>query len=333
VAGVIRFDGPIFVVGIPRSGTALLREMLNNHPEIGIPDVESACLPYFYRRFERFGDLRQPGNFHLFYREFSKTQFFTRLTDTASFIDEESWISLVRRSGDYWSFAAVIQCIYVEYAARKGKRIWGDKTPQYIFETQLLKSIFPTAKFVHIVRDPRDNAISNRVAWRKNLFRSVQYWRDGVSAISSSAKDLDKDYFCVRYEDVLMDPQKCASALCDFLGVTYRDSMVELRRPTDFIGGAKGHVGIKRDNAGKWKTELDQQTVRRMDQICGPLLIEYGFPSTYCGKAMNIGRGRFLLYRFLDAVNLVLVFGRRGPVLGFQRLIRAIRRKRQTFTL
>ena len=60
------FTGPIFIVGMPRSGTKLLREILNNHSLIAIPDNESHFIPYLYDRLDKYGDLKNLNNFKHF---------------------------------------------------------------------------------------------------------------------------------------------------------------------------------------------------------------------------------------------------------------------------
>ena len=72
----MQFTGPLFIVGLPRSGTKLLRSLLNNHPEIGIPGAESQFLPYLYRRWAQFGDLSDSAKFHNFYAYATKLPYF-----------------------------------------------------------------------------------------------------------------------------------------------------------------------------------------------------------------------------------------------------------------
>ena len=62
------FKGPLFIVGIPRSGTKLLRGLLDEHPMIGIPPIEIEFLPYWEKRWRDFGDLSDPYMFSKFYK-------------------------------------------------------------------------------------------------------------------------------------------------------------------------------------------------------------------------------------------------------------------------
>mgnify|MGYP000529984615 CR=1 FL=1 len=60
----VKFKGPLFIVGMPRSGTKLLRDLLNQHPKIHIAEIETHFLPFWFSQWKEFGDLSEKENFY-----------------------------------------------------------------------------------------------------------------------------------------------------------------------------------------------------------------------------------------------------------------------------
>ena len=119
------FVGPLFLVGRPRSGTKLLRALLNRHPEISIPFWESNFIPNLSSKAESFGNLKNRRNFHRFFRFFSQIEFFRMIGKEhryAHIVNEEFWYDAVND----FSYAGVIETFYTMYAQCDGKTIWGD---------------------------------------------------------------------------------------------------------------------------------------------------------------------------------------------------------------
>ena len=93
------------------------------------------------------------------------------------------------------------------YAGQLGKIIWGDKTPNYLLYLPLLKTLFPKAKFVHIIRDVRDYCLSINAAWQKNPYRAAQRWHDSIKKCRKDGKTLPQgDYMEINYEALIDDP-------------------------------------------------------------------------------------------------------------------------------
>lgn len=296
------FTGPIFLVGMPRSGTKLLREVLNNHSQIGITGFESHFIPYYHKNIGKFGDLKQLPNFERFYEEFSRSVFFKRLTENDHFIDAKSWYEQV----DDWSYPGVVEAFYAAYAKHKNKTIWGDKTPFYLVILPLLKTLFPKAKFVHIIRDVRDYSMSLKKSWYKNIYRSAQRWHDSVAKCRNDGKKLgDENYFEVRYEHLVDSPADTAASICDFLKIPYEPDMVQLKRVTERGGDAKDMVGILPNNYGKWRKSMPKKTIEKVERICGPLLADLDYSVSYSGAAQRLSKFEMNYYKWLDGVNLL----------------------------
>src|SRR5919108_2531245 len=137
-----------FIVGATRSGTTLLRLMLDAHPEMAIPS-ETHFIPDLIKAYrlestspERLAEVvtshRRWGDFHL---------------DAAELLERF-------RAIDPLTPGDAIRAFFELYAEREGKARWGDKTPGYVREMHRIESVLPEARFVHLIRDGRDVALS-----------------------------------------------------------------------------------------------------------------------------------------------------------------------------
>jgi len=122
--GLLEMEGfPLFIVGLPRSGTKLLRGLLNEHSKIGIPDIESEFLPYWISNWSRYGSLSSISNLKKFYRLMQMMPYFRLITEANSSIPLEEWFKACRDYTPAGVFEALIRHdAGVEYGSDK---IWG----------------------------------------------------------------------------------------------------------------------------------------------------------------------------------------------------------------
>src|SRR6185312_120382 len=146
-------SAPIFLVGAPRSGTTMLRLMLNSHPRIAIP-FESDFIPKFYRRLEEYGDLGERQKVSRLLDEIAAQAFVER----GKLIGDKSAV-LASNARNY---SQLISAIYTVYSRSHGKFRWGDKDPDNTLELDVLWNLFPGCQIVHIVRDGRGASNSLR---------------------------------------------------------------------------------------------------------------------------------------------------------------------------
>lgn len=296
------FIGPVFIVGMPRSGTKLLRALLNQNPGVGIARIETHFLPYWTKNWEKYGDLSDPQIFRKFYQEAMNLPYFMYMSERGALIGEETWYSMCRRHTPSGVFEALIRHdAEVEYGTDK---IWGDKTPDYISHMELLKELFPEARFIHIIRDVRDYCLSVKKAWGKSMLRAAQRWCDDILKIRAASAKFPEDYLEVRYEELLAEPEAVLKRICDFLEVEYDPRMTQLSRPTENLGDAKGWSGIKKDNAGKYRHLMDIGLRKEIEAIAAPLLRQLGYLVEYQGNQKKIGRVKMLFYEFADGLML-----------------------------
>jgi hypothetical protein len=250
-------NAPIFIVGSGRSGTSLLRDMLCAHPDIAIPG-ESNFMPTFYGAY---GDPAGPDEAR-------------RL---AARILNLHWVkkwNLPLTPDDFAadrSFAAVVPRLYRCHATREGKARWGDKTPAYVSHIPLLAELFPGARFLHIVRDGRDVAMSfvRHYAGPRNVHTAAEHWLRSVEEGRRAGEVLGPAaYLEIRYESLVSDPETVLRGVCAFLDAQYHEAMANPpRRPSRNAPGvfaSRTHhrvssTRVVAENQGKWKDGLTRR--------------------------------------------------------------------------
>jgi hypothetical protein len=208
-----RFDGapdrPLFIGACPRSGTTLLRVMLDNHPDLAIPRETDFVRPLWWRR-ARFGDLRDPGN-----RRRVAEWIFTakgprgaRLRDGR--VSREEAIGRVAGAGP--TVGSIVQACLELYADVHGKPRWGDKRPAYSGFIGMLLAMFPDAQYVNLVRDPRGAVASQiRMGWdapEVAVPAATARWEAAIRRTDHFARRMRPDQLLdLRYEDLVSDPR------------------------------------------------------------------------------------------------------------------------------
>lgn len=183
--------------------------------------------------------------------------------------------------------------------------IWGDKSTSYINYLPLLKQLFPQAKFIHIIRDVRDYALSVYKAWKKNKLRASQRWVDSIAKARSDSLAFKDDYYEIKYEELLQDPEKILAKCCHFLGVEFDCSMLALSTAPENIGEAKGYKEIKLDNKGKYITSMDSVTLEKIESIAGSTLRSLNYPTSFPESNKKLSKMEMNFYRVIDGFNLI----------------------------
>ena len=294
------FTGPLFIVGMPRSGTKLLRQLLNEHPAIGIPHIETRFLPTWIDNWQSYGDLSMFANFKKFYSKMMRLSYFMYMKEENNLIPVEVWFDLCKNF--------TLQCVFealIRHDAGISTGIWGDKSPMYIRHLPALEELFPDACFIHIIRDARDHCLSANRTWGKNMIRSAQRWHDDIKRAHLAGIGFREKYLEVKYEDLISSPDKVLSNICKFLNITYYPQMKSLSRPSEEIGDAKGLKEIKSNNKNKYHTLMDPEIRKKIEVITADVLRTYGYTVHYKGKIKRINRAQSLYYKLLDGINLL----------------------------
>ena len=274
---------PFFIIGCGRSGNTLLRSMLCAGGKVVIPP-ESYVIPRVIRRFSVYAYLPWDIVASIVVSEFeSYKEFYTWGINLANAHQKARSLPVSRRN-----LANIIDIVYKEYELQLGKTNlrWGDKTPiNTIYVDKILK-VFPTAQYIHIVRDPRDVVCSYvNAGLYKSHAEAAQFWNLCVDKSAWLSNKLEQNQFYqLRYEDLVTRPECVLKPLCKFLGVGYKDEMLEYWKITNDLGDVDVHSHhknvsrpISTESVGKWKNILDRVKQQEVERIIGDRIKHYGY--------------------------------------------------------
>lgn len=303
--------GPVFVVGMPRSGTTLLASMLDGSPDLAM-SPETDYFPNFWRPCQRQGCLDTPAGRRHFVARWLDSAEAARLRLSAPAMDRLR----DALSGRPVGHRQILEATLRSYAAERGKPLWGEKTPDHVLYLERIQQLFPESRVVQIVRDPRDVARSlDKVPWRRgNLVHHVEKWRRCVGA-----RPVDPArYRRVRYEDLLRDPEPVIRYLAEFLEIHFDPAMLhpEQRQERIFDSDnepwkSKARRPLDPANAGKWRDAMTDRDRGLVSALAGPELRELGYDLD-----AGVGTATTRLYiwwrRVENGILLLAHYGRRG---------------------
>jgi hypothetical protein len=287
--GVDRAPVP-FAVGMNRSGTTLLRMMLDAHPELTIPP-ETHFVPSLIKAVREEGTPEAALAAMKGHREWADF----------GFSDEEvlGWFRALDdlRPGD------AVRAFYEAYARRVGKPRWGDKTPKYVMSMPLIQRAMPEVHFIHVIRDGRDVALSvlDRTVRDIDAAHVAGRWKKKVSTAREVAQRLEH-YLEIRYEDLILDTEPTLHQVCEFIELDWDPAMLEyheraperlqeMARELPATGRAK-HLSVERrmathamttkppsvERVSRWRREMGEEDRVAFEEVGGDLLAELGYP-------------------------------------------------------
>jgi hypothetical protein len=304
---VTRAEPPFFVVGHPRSGTKMLRELLNRSPDVWISDVETHFIPRLTRDLRRYGNLGERANFDRLVAALQGTRALWHWTQRGVRIDADRWYGFCRTHDWPGVLEALYRCVHEQEISVPPKPweeiLWGDKTPAYLTELPLLADLYPRARFIHLVRDPRDCCQSSRDAWGSTPLRTAQEWADRVGQCRAAGATLGPERFHeVRYEDLVSDVRGRLADLFDFLGVPTPPDAGSFLRVPENLGAARGADTVIAENREKWKRTMPPALRCRIEGVTGTLLDALDYEREHPElPTSRLPAAQLAAYRALDA--------------------------------
>jgi hypothetical protein len=258
---------PIFIGGQRRSGTTLMRTMLNRHPHIALVPRESFFIQD--RRFETFFDDLLAWH----------SKRFAKMGIGPSEMDR--------------AVAALIDHLFMPFALHKGAHRWADKTTVNITRIDYLFRLFPGAQFIHLIRDPRDTlcsmkqqAATDKPNWVK--FTAEVTAPEWVACIAAGLpwRARPERYLEVRYEHLARDPEAVMRRVLAFLGEPWYpavlDPSADAARPHGDGGNhhkavENHHKAVFTSSIGRWKRDLSPDEVACIESIASETMALLGY--------------------------------------------------------
>jgi len=257
-------DNFVFIGGAGRSGTTLFRAMLHAHPSFYCgPELKLVTV---------LAELRQQWSRGV-QRELAGAGVTDDVLDAAC--------------------AAFVRTLLRETAA--GAARVAEKTPHNVLHMPWLAKLFPAARFIHVVRDPRavasslvkqgwvDTATGDPIWYCKDLPSAARYWAEVVTRGLRQATTLPGRVLLVRYEDLVRSPESELRRVLDFLGEPWDPAVLQHERGGAVLPASESSSQavarpLHRDALERWRDELSADDLAEIEAITGDLLVELAYP-------------------------------------------------------
>ena len=285
---------PIFIVGANRSGTTLLRLMLNAHSRIAIPDE----LVYFRSPLSgrSRNDWKYPPLSNGEYEEFVGS-FLTRNKEVLA------PLSIADVQASICDSPPDLRRPYAQtlrrWAAAHGKKRWGEKTPGNLFYADVILDMFPNAQFIYLARDPRAGVHS---MMKTSLFRGDaivnalnrrKYDVEGLDHLRRSVPAEQRTF--IQFENLVQFPEQTLRSVCEFLGETFESDMLRYHEGSrtymkeqavdDFNRAATRPISPSKVTS--WRDGLSDEQVAEVEWIYGSAMSALGYSPTNCPLSLS----------------------------------------------
>ena len=281
-----------FIVGVGRSGTTMLRLMLDAHPELAIPP-ETHFVPDLIEAINAGGSPSEAVEVMQSVRQWGDLGMDPdEVTDRLEALED-------------WNAGNALRSFYGIYLERQGKPRWGEKTPAYVKKMRLIEKTLPEARFIHVIRDGRDVALSR---WKRTLGEGERApaaqvadgWQRRIRRAQKQGKRL-RHYMELRYEDLVAETEPNLRRVAEFIELDWdpvmlryyeraADRMAEMARDLPAADGKPTRPGDERMQAHamtqkppdpsamyRWKERMEPEDVAAFDAVAGELLRELGY--------------------------------------------------------
>jgi hypothetical protein len=299
-----------FVVGLGRSGTTLLRLMLDAHPQLTIPPETHFLSPLI----QASGTLRFDAD------RAARLIVEGRHRRWDDFGLDPAELEARLQAIEPFNTSDAVRAFYRLYASKQGKPRWGDKTPDYVRKMRKIQLVLPEARFVHLIRDGRDAGLSHNARIVKRGVREplpaadlARRWVVRISKARETAAGLN-GYLELRYEDLVTDPEPALRKACELIELDYDPAMLEYHRRAEerlqeMAGELPAVAGRPAREAGErlaahtmatkppsreriavWKQEMSETDALEFEATAGDLLAELGYETLSGRSAPSSGR-------------------------------------------
>lgn len=270
-------NGPIIIVGVPRSGTSLLTAVLNRHAALYIAP-ESHFFFRIWGNRRMLGNLYDPNNFD------KLIPYFQTLKHIGSgWANTEINIQMLKErfyqqnEHDYDSlFLSFLKMLSED----KSKENFGEKTPLHLYFLPHMVKSFEGIKIIHVIRDGR-GTVSSLLGtdWGKDLITYSIFWKNCINLMRKFKAETNFKILEVKFEDLVVQPEKSLNQICDYLNVNYTSSLMDVIYTNTSSKSAKNSYtkGFDEKAIGRWKTNLSPDQIALLESIAYEELIAFDY--------------------------------------------------------
>lgn len=268
----------VFIIGTQRSGSNLLRLMLNQ-----LKDIASPHPPHILDRMlalmDNYGNLQDNNNFKTLINDVCRLVELNPVEWSDVVFNREK---LYAKSSGSRSLMSVYEAIYDTYAEQQGAHTWICKSMANIKYTDEIEAHIKQPKYIYLYRDGRDVALSfqKAVVGEKHIYNIAKDWTDTQSKALYLREMVDEShFFSVSYEQLTQQSEQTAKALCKFLDVEFNSNMFDYHKSNEAKNAASssdlwGNVTnpILSNNSKKYKKEMSEDDLRIFESVAGHIL-------------------------------------------------------------
>lgn len=292
-----------FILGRPRSGTTLLRTLLDAHPEIKIPPE----YPVLLNLFKQFGQCSRftPEVKQRFFAAFKERLASPNWQYSFLDIDEAALQNDLQELPEDCSFGDVFRLFYVHYTSifphRSAIKAIGDKNPIFSTYAWRLRQIFPEARFIFILRDYRDNFLSVRkFSFEAPVVALQAYrWKYVARIAWHFSRRFSGQTLVIRYEDLVSQPEAVLRRILDFLGLEWFQQVLDYYKYAEVVTEKYDrellqlfhrNLGkpVNTDAIGHWKELMSEKEIRMADFVVGNWARKMGYERVYKSWSMGL---------------------------------------------
>lgn len=275
---------PIFIVGSARSGTTMLAVMFDRHSRIAVPPETR----FFFEYIPHMWPDGKPGS----REEMVDRALAHEATGSLGLEREELLDQYSRYEPD---FPNLLRAMIEVYARKRGKARQGEKSPNHIISVPLILRSFPTAKVICIYRDGRDSVLSMmRTPWMhanpRRFYLFCEHWIESIEYMRQWEKMFTPSQFtCVRYCDLLAEPERELRRLCEFVGEEFEPGQLDPGTKSEVVLASeydrrlkeKANQSVDNSRAAAWRTTATREQIWALNSILGATLRSLGYPDTW----------------------------------------------------
>jgi hypothetical protein len=282
-------DIPIFfIVSKGRSGSTLLLNLLDANPNTVVP-LESTFLVHLYTKYKHVKKWNKKivDEYLIDLYRMRKIRRRWKLDKTEL---KNKLYNLLEETENV-TYGAVSKVIYSSYKSifpKQNIQLIGDKNPIYTFSIPIIKEIYPQAKFIHLVRDPRANVRSHIVTFKTKFLSFIVFkWLYYNKEIEKRKMSSPDSFLTVKYENLVESPEETLTGICNFLNVVYNPEMLDFYKKVDakygkyekYVKGAHASLTkpINKGFSTKWKSFFSDNQQNIINSICEKHLVKYEY--------------------------------------------------------